>query len=84
MFHWTVLGGPRCRAFLVQPLQRVNLQSSSRVGGREGDQRYLSVSSHCQPFQSFCNVDHHLKHLKTVEAEKPEMLVTVSLSAFYL
>lgn len=51
MLHWAVLAGPWFRAFLVQPLHRVNLQSCSRAGQGEGGQGYLPGSSPFQPFQ---------------------------------
>lgn len=46
MFHSAVLVSPCLREFLVQPLQMVNLQSSSRlvVGGRGGGQRFYLIA----------------------------------------
>lgn len=69
MFHSAVLVSPWIRAFLVQPLQMVNLQSSSRLlgGGMSAVSIWLLSFS---AFPGFRNTDHPLKTLK---AEKPKL-----------
>ena len=74
MFHSAMLGSAWFRAFLVQPLHKLNLSSIRVVWGWSE----VAGSSHLQPFQGSAILTTTLEVLK---AEKPQMSVTICLSA---